>query len=310
MDTLDGMKAFAAVAETGSFTEAARHLRLSRALVSKYVARLEDRLGARLLSRTTRTVSLTEIGHSYREHCITILDQVEQAEAAAACGQVEPGGLLRISAPRTFGERHLVAAVADFIAAHPRVEVAIDFNDRFVNLIEEGYDAAIRIGRLADSSLIARRLTGIPIHVVASPAYLEAAGRPRRPEDLAGHQCIIDTNLVHDRRWTFTDGDRRIDVTVSGRIATNSAEAVWNFARADAGIARIPDFEIGPEIAQGRLVILLEDFSSPPIAAYAVYPQGRFVPAKTRAFVDHLGAWFSGRAGSASQRRQSAEEAV
>lgn len=293
MDTLDCMKAFAAVAETGSFTEAARRLRLSRALVSKYVARLEDRLGARLLSRTTRTVSLTETGHAYRERCMTILDQLEQAEAVAASGQIEPHGMLRLSAPRTFGERHLVGAVADFIAAHPNIEMTIDFNDRFVNLIEEGYDVAVRIGRLADSSLIARRLTGVPIRIVASSAYLGAAGRPSRPEDLAGHECIIDTNLARDRRWTFADGDRRIDVAVGGRIATNSAEAVWNLALAGAGIARIPDFEIGPDIAEGRLVALLEDFSSPQIAAYAVYPQGRFVPAKTRAFVDHLAGWFS-----------------
>ena len=310
MDTLDCMKAFAAVADTGSFTEAARRLRLSRALVSKYVARLEDRLGARLLSRTTRTVSLTETGHSYREHCVTILDQLEQAEAAAASGQVEPGGLLRLAAPKTFGERHLVFAIAAFVAAHPRIEMAIDFNDRYVNLVEEGYDAAVRVGRLADSSLIARRLTGIPIRIVASPAYLERAGTPRRPEELSRHECIIDTNLVRDRRWTFADGDRRVDVSVGGRIATNSAEAVWNFALAGAGIARMPDFELGPELADGRLVALLEAFSSPPVAAYVVYPQGRFLPAKTRAFVDHLGAWFSGTAGLASQRRQSAEDVV
>lgn len=296
MDTIDCMRVFALVAETGSFAEAARRRRMSRALASKAVARLEERLEVRLFTRTTRTVSLTEAGHAYHERCLGILEQLDAAESELACGQAVPSGTLRVSGPRTFGERHLAAPVVAFADLHPGIEVELDLNDRFVDLVDEGYDLAVRVGVLRDSSLIARKLMTIPVLTVASPAYVARAGLPRRPEDLKDHDCIIDTNLVHDRRWTFVDGLRRIDVPVSGRVAANSAQVVRDFALAGAGIARIPDFNLAPDLEAGRLVPVLGDVGCGAVAAYALYPQGRFLPAKTRAFVDHLAAWFSDRA--------------
>jgi DNA-binding transcriptional LysR family regulator len=307
MDRLAAMEAFVRVVERGGFTAAAEDLRLSRAMVSKHVQDLEEHLGARLLNRTTRKVSLTEAGRVYYERSTQLLADLAETEGAVGELQAKPRGRLRVNAPVSFGALHLGAAVADYMAAHPEVTVELTLNDRVVDLVEEGYDLAVRIARLADSSLIARRLAPCRMVVCASPDYLERTGRPRTPEDLPGHNCLGYSYGQARDEWRFDGPDGPAAVRVRGGFQANNGDVLRAAALRGAGLVLLPSFIVGTDLVSGGLVPVLPGYRVPELAIHAVYPPGRHLSAKVRSFVDFLvprygerpawDAWMSGPEG-------------
>lgn len=288
MDKIDGIRTFLAVVEAESFTAAAEKLGISKALASKHVAALERRLGARLINRTTRRLAPTEVGRIYSERCRHLISDFDELEMAVQERQGQVRGLLRLTAPLTFGETHLAPLIDDFLKTYPDVAVELRLTDRLVDLIEEGFDAALRISELEDSSLIARRLSRIRAVYCAAPDYLDRHGRPAHPDDLAGHQCIIDLNYKSGSGWPFTiDGKRRL-VRVEGRYRVNSARAVRDALLCVGGIARCPSFVVAEDIAAGRLESVLSGYESEDIGIYLVYPHAHHLAAKVRAFADFL----------------------
>ncbi len=294
MDRLDEIRAFTAVAEARSFTQAARRLDVSSAQVSKLVARLENRLGARLLNRTTRDVSLTDTGQAYLEQASDLLAAFDALEGSVRDQHRGPSGVLKVSAPVSFGANQLTPAMLDFAARCSEVSLDVQLSDRMVNLVEEGFDVAVRIGHLPDSSLVAKKLAAVRMVTCASPAYLERAGTPQTPGDLAAHACIIDTNAREPLVWRFgPHGDIR-EVRVNGRLRFNGAEPCVSAALADFGITRSPAFAAADALRAGRLVPLLCAFEPELIHVHAVWPHARHLAAKVRVFVDFLAERYSG----------------
>ena len=292
MDPLSGLAIFAAVADAQSFTRAAERLGMSKSSVSKSVSRLENRLGARLLNRTTRRLSLTEMGRAFHQRCSHIVEAAEAAELAVSRLQDSPRGTLRINVPVSFGLRHLGSALPAFMAMYPELRVDIDFMDRRVDLIEEGYDLALRIGALSDSSLIARRLAPNRLLAVAAPAYLKRHGTPPHPAALASHNCLTYAYLPSPSEWRFQRDGRPLDVPVSGTLHTNNGDVILQAALAGIGISLAPSFICGDELASGRLRRILADFEPPPLGIYAVYPHSRHLSTKVSAFVEFLAGRF------------------
>jgi len=293
MDRLDEIRVFAAVAEARSFTQGARKLGVSGAQASKLVARLEDRLGARLLNRTTRDVSLTDTGQAYLERARGLLEDYDALETSVR-DQGGPSGTLRVSAPVSFGQGQLTPALLEFAAAYPDVSLDVSFSDRLVSLVEDGFDVAVRIGRLADSSLVARRLAAVRMVTCAAPAYLQRAGTPTALEDLAHHESILDTNAREAAVWRFgPHGDVR-EVRIHGRMKFNGAEPCVAAAVAGFGIVRTPAFAAAEHLRAGRLVPVLCAFEPELIHVHAVYPHARHLAAKVRAFVDFLARRYAG----------------
>lgn len=288
MDRLVAMETFVQVAERGGFTPAAEVLGLSRAMVSKHVQDLEEHLGARLFNRTTRRVSLTEAGRIYLERTTQLLAELAETEEAVGALHTTPRGLLRINAPMSFGALHLGGAVADFMEQHQEVTIELTLNDRVVDLVEEGYDLAVRIATLNDSSLIARRLAPSRMVVCASPGYLARYGRPVVPGDLTAHNCLEYSYGPNRGEWRFETPDGTEIVRVSGRIRANNGDALRAAALCGAGVVLMPSFICGGDLAEGRLVPLLCDRRVPDAAIYAVYPPGRHLSAKVRSFIDFL----------------------
>ena len=287
MDALTDIAVFVRVVERGSFTLAANDLALSRAVVSKYLSRLEDRLGARLLHRTTRRLSLTEAGATLFEASRGALERIEEAEAVVAQFQSKPRGRLRVSAPMSFGILHLGPAMADFARAYPEITLDVRLDDRFVNLVEDGFDVAVRIGALTDSSLVARKLAVTRALACASPAYLAEHGEPETPEDLATHNCLVYSYLADLWRFTAPDG-REIPVAVKGSLRINNGIVLAEAAVAGHGILVTPSFYVAPLLRSGRLKQVLASYKVKEIGIHAVYPQRGHVPPKVRAFVDFL----------------------
>ena len=284
------------VVERGSFTLAAEDLELSRAAVSKYLTRLAARLGARLLHRTTRRLSLTEAGAALFEASRGALERIDEAEAAVAHFQAAPRGRLRVSAPMSFGILHLGPAIADFSREYPDVTLDIHLDDRFVNLVEEGVDVAVRIGVLTDSSLVARKLGVTRAVVCASPAYLAEHGEPEEPQDLAAHDCLIYSYLSNANVWRFATRDgKELPVAVSGPLRINNGIVLAEAALAGRGVLVTPSFYVAPMLRDGRLKRVLADYRLPELGIYAVYPQKDHVPPKVRAFIDYLAARFGRR---------------
>lgn len=296
LDRVTGMQVFARVAALGSLSAAARALGMSPTMATKHIAAIEERLGVRLLVRTTRKLTLTEAGRRYLESVERILGEVEEAEATAAAERVEARGTLRVNAPLSFGVREIAPVMADFARRHPAVVVDLGLSDRFVDLLEEGWDLAIRIGRMQDSSMVARRLAPCRMVVCASPAYLAAHGRPATVRDLAGHNCLSYTlsRLQSGGRWLFGP-DGRVGVPVSGNLRANNGDALVAAALAGQGLIYEPTFLVSGALRDGRLVAveLDEPFIELP-GIYAVHPASRLPPAKVRAFVGFLGQRFGG----------------
>lgn len=297
MQDLSGIAVFAAVVEEGSFTAAAEKLGQSKSAVSKQVTRLEQRLGAQLLARTTRRLNLTEVGQAYYERCRRIISEAEEAELAVTKLQDVPRGRLRVSAPLSFGIAHLAAALPDFMCAHRELSVDIDFSDRKVDLVEEGFDLAVRISVLQDSSLIAKRIAETRIVLAATPAYWEEMGRPTHPTDLVNHDCLTYTYLNAPNTWRFRDPDNpgeEISVRVKGPMTSNNGNILMQTAASGIGIVFTPTFICADAIRSGVLVTALEEYEPEPIGIYAIYPPNRHLSAKVRAFIDFLTARFSG----------------
>ncbi len=291
MDRFTGMAVFAKVVDTASFAAAARHFAMSPAMVSKHVQTLEERLGVRLLNRTTRRVNATEVGQNYYERCLRILSELEDAERAAGDLQAAPRGLLRVTAPVSFSFRHITPAIADYLAAYPEVSVDLNLNDHYVDLLEERFDVAVRAGPLADSSLMSRKLGSIVHTVVASPAYLKANGVPRQPSDLAKHNCLIYTYATRQSAWHFVDRDAQEHVVrVTGRFLANNGDTLRALAIKDAGVVLAPDFIVEEDLQAGRLIRLLSEYATGETPVHAVYPHSKYLSVKTRTFIDFLAA--------------------
>ncbi len=291
---LVAMNAFAAVVEAGSFTGAAGAKGLSKAALSRHVAELEDRLGVRLLNRTTRRLSLTEAGRAFYEGCQRMLAEAEAAEVQVTALAARPRGVLRLSAPVSFAYWHLNPLLGAFLEACPELELDLVLGDRVVDLVEEGFDAAIRIGQLADSSLIARRLCSLQSYLVASPDYLNRAGFPDSPRALRAHNCLLYSYHRDGRSWRFEGQDGKLDVEVKGRVLANNGDVLLSLALAGQGIALLPSFFAAKALREGRLLRLLPDWhSSKHNSISVVYPARRNAPPKLRALLDFLVQSFS-----------------
>jgi DNA-binding transcriptional LysR family regulator len=289
LDRFTGMAVFAKVVDTASFAAAARHFGMSPAMVSKHVQTLEERLGVRLLNRTTRRVNATEVGQNYYERCLRILSELEDAERAAGDLQAAPRGLLRVTAPVSFSFRHITPAIADYLATYPEVSIDLNLNDHYVDLLEERFDVAIRVGHLADSSLTSRKLSSIAQAVVASPAYLEANGVPRKPSDLTEHNCLVYTYATRQSAWRFVDRDRQEHVVrVTGRFLANNGDTLRALAIKDTGVVLAPEFIVEEDLQDGRLIRLLPEYTTGETPVHAVYPHSKYLSVKTRTFIDFL----------------------
>ena len=293
MDRLTEMEAFVRVVDLGGFTDAARKMGVSKSAVSKHVSALEARLGARLLNRTTRRVNPTEIGLAYYDRAARVLSEATEADAMAASMQGTPQGELRVSAPLSFGIRHLGPAVSDFLKAYPEVAVRVSLDDRFVELVAEGFDLAVRIGALPDSTLIARKLAETALVLIASPDYLKRAGTPQSIDDLAEHQLLHYSNLASGHSWRLRapSGDER-QVRAVGRLTVNNGDALLRAACDGLGIALSPAFICAEALREGTVVEVLPAARPAPLGLWAVYPAGRFTQPKLRVFVDFLAERF------------------
>lgn len=301
MDTLVSMKVFRHVVEAGSFIAAAERMHVSPAMASKHVMHLEAHLGARLLNRTTRKISLTEAGRSYYERCAQVLTELEEAEQAVGEAAVVPKGTLRVNSLSTFGMRYLMPAIAEYTAQHPNVTVEVTMTDRIVDLVEEGYDLAIRAARssrLRTSSLIARQIARAHFVVCASPDYLRRRGTPRVPDDLRQHNCLrLAASGQHMREWPIGTGEPPASVPASGNIVADDVEALRVAALSGAGIAYLGTDCVHDDLKSGRLVPLLLDHVAPrELPIFAVYPSRRHLSAKVRSFVDFIAERFVGDA--------------
>jgi len=287
-DSLYEMVVFSKVVGAGSLSAAARDLGVSTAVVSRKLAALEARIGVRLLNRTTRRLALTDEGARYHEACTRILLEIEEADTAAAARRVEPQGVLKVALPASFGHLYVAPLVPLFAERYPKVQLALSLSDRTVNVVEEGYDLAVRIGELEDSSLAARRLAPNRRVVCASPAYLRRHAAPRTPDDLAQHNCLTTTDFQMSWEYNGPDG-RRGAVRVSGRYACDNWEVLREWAVAGLGVALKSTWDVRRHLEDGSLVPLLPGYDfGPDVAIYAVYPHRRYLPAKTRVFIDFL----------------------
>ncbi|MBO6783405.1 MAG: LysR family transcriptional regulator [Alphaproteobacteria bacterium] len=286
MDRFRELEAFVAVADAGSFVGAARALGLSPPAITRMVAGLEERVGSRLFNRTTRAVRLTEPGAAFVETARRLLDDLAAAEQDVAGRQGAPTGTLSLTASMTFGRGVLAPVVSDFLAAEPQLRVSMLLIERLVDLVDEGVDLAVRIGALPDSSLVARRVGTVRKMLVASPGYLAARGTPRAMPDLAGHAVIAFTGIVPDMRWAWREGGRAKSVPLAARFEVNDAVTAIAAAEAGQGITGVYSYMVSDALAAGRLVPVLDEFAPEPVPVQFVYPQGRFLAPKVRAFLD------------------------
>lgn len=288
MDTHFAMRVFDKVVELGSFSAAADRLELARPTVTKIVAFLEHKYGVRLLNRTTRRLSLTDAGRAFHERSRTILADIDEMEFALQSESVRPSGKLRITAPFTFGALHLGPAVNAFMRRYPEVFVDVELSDRTVDLVEEGFDLALRIGNLGDSSLVARQLADQKVWICASPAYVARNGAPQLPSDLERHQCLHYAYWAGGAEWRLESDGAEYTVKVAGPMRANNGDLLRSAALDGLGIIMQPDFIVGDDIRAGRLVPLLPKYTVATIGIHVLYPHRRYLSAKVRAFAEHL----------------------
>ncbi|MFO1406340.1 MAG: LysR family transcriptional regulator [Steroidobacteraceae bacterium] len=288
MDRLQALTSFAKVVEFGSFARAAERLGVSTSAVSRQVADLEAHLETRLLNRTTRRLSLTESGQVYYERCVQLLAELEEADAQVRSTSVAPRGMLRVTCGISFGVRYLAPLIADFAGRHPAVSFDLDLSDRIVDIVEEGYDVAVRIGASRSQSLVSRRIGSTRMVCCASPGYLARRGEPATPGDLAAHDCLAYSYVSDSDHWRFEAGGLETTVRVPVRHHANNGRMLAALAVAGAGVVYEPDFIVAPDIQAGRLVRLFPGLRGPVAPISAVYPSRRHLSAKVRAFVDFL----------------------
>ncbi len=287
------IRAFVLVFDAGGFSAAARQHGRSKALLSKYVTDLEDYLGVRLMNRTTRKLSLTEAGEAYYREASSLLQQLDELDSTITDQTAEPRGLLRVSAPRNFGETTLAPAIFDYLRQYPKVTLDLRLEDRYVDLIDEGIDVALRISTMADSSLIARKIADMHVVIGASPELLKSVGAPKHPEDLRHLPCIVDVNLQGQSNWRFNEGGKTISVPVNGPLRVNSPLAARKAAMLGLGFVVLPSYLAEPVVETGELVPVLHDFLPTGQTLQAVYPHRRHLAGKVRALIDHLVEWFA-----------------
>ncbi len=290
MERLAEMMTFAKVVEAKSFSEAARALSTSKSLVSKQVSNLEAALGVRLLNRTTRRMSLTEIGTAYYEHCARIAHEIEAAGQTVTQLQVEPRGVLRITSPVIFASLHLAPALRTFLQLHEQVEVELNATDRIIDIVDEGYDLAIRITDHPTPTMVARRIAPVRWVTCASPEYLERYGTPATPQDLQHHQCLVYQGAQAMRSgWRYRVGGKEVNLHVPGRCRVNTSEVLLQMALDGMGIVLFPTYILGPLLKNGRLTQILPDsVANPDMSLYATFLPNRYLQPKVRAFIDHL----------------------
>jgi len=289
MDTLDGLKTVVAVVETNSFTAASDRLGISKALVSKYVGEVESQLDIRLFNRTTRQLALTDSGRRYYEQAILLLEQFSAMVDNVTGEQTKPRGLLRISAPVTFGEMKLAPLLPKFIALYPDLTIELVLSNNAIDMLEEGIDVRLRIGGVDDSNMIARHLTNFPLVLSASPFYAKTKGLPTTPQQLVKHHCIIDSNFRIGKQWPFISPKGQAEaINVQSGLAVNSPQAVREMAIADGGIAMTPNFIVEDALLDGSLVSVLPEYTTLEFGLFAIYPHRKYVAKKVRCFIDFV----------------------
>lgn len=295
MDKLISMRAFTKVVGHGSYSEAAREMRLSRSAVSKYIIDLEEDLGVQLLTRTTRSASPTDNGRLYYDRCLAIFSDIEEADIAVSQLQATPKGMLHVNAPMSFGTLHLGSAVAEFMERYPDLQIQLILSDQQLDTVQEGFDVTIRIADLPASSMIARKIVPADRLLCASPTYLKQRGTPKHPKDLRDHACLTYGHLATGTQWKFTgkDGDHWLQVPWT--LCTNNAEILRDAAVADRGIALLPTFIAGKELQSGSLRAILTKWHAPALTVYAIYPPTRHLSVKVRIFIDFLVERFGGK---------------
>lgn len=287
MDTLDGLKTVIAVVETSSFTAASDRLGMSKALVSKYVNEVEKELGIRLFNRTTRQLALTEAGKRYYEQAVILLEQFSAMVDNVTDEQSSPRGLLRISAPVTFGEMKLAPLLTEFSQLYPDLKIELILTNNAIDMLEEAIDVRLRIGGVDDSNMIARHLKTFPLVLSASPGYLSKYGLPKTPQQIADHACIIDSNFRIGKQWPFISPNGSSEtINVSSAMAANSPQAVREMAIAGGGIAMVPDFIVEDAIETGQLTPVLPNYTTLEFGLYAIYPHRKYIAKKVRCFLD------------------------
>jgi DNA-binding transcriptional LysR family regulator len=288
IDVVSAMRVFTSVVEAESFAGAAEKLDLSRGMATRYVAQLEAHLGVRLLNRTTRRLSLTEAGSDYYQRATQVLAMIEEAETSAAQNASVPRGTLRVTSSVIFGARHLGAAISAYLERHPQMQVDLSLNERVVDLVDEGFDLAIRVGARIDPGLVARRITPVRVLVCASPAYLKRHGTPESPEQLAKHNCLMYAHSIHQGGWQLKRGREERRVPVTGNLRGNNGDALVSAAIEGLGVIFEPSFLVYEALREGKLVQLLPDWGSDEIWVFAVYPNRKFLAPKVRSFIDFL----------------------
>lgn len=291
VDLMDVL-AFVRVVETGAFARAAERMDVSKSILSRRVARLEQQLGARLLTRSAQGAQPTEIGQAYYARASNVLAELEAAQEVVADAVTQVAGPLRITAPVSFGSQHLAPALAEFAKLHPRVELDISLSDRAVDLVGGGYDMAVRIGNLPDSALVARRIAPVRALVLASPSYLEERGRPEHPRDLAGHDLLLYANIATYDQWRFRIGNRWEHVRGRARFRADNGEMLREAACAGLGVVILPSFIASPAIRSGELEVLLRDYPLEEVGLHLIMPPGRAATARVRALIDFLAKRF------------------
>ena len=289
MDRLKQIESFVAVATKGSLTASAQAEGVAPAVIGRRIDALEARLGVKLLVRTTRRITLTHEGAAFLEDCQRLLTDLANAEASVTAGGVKASGSLRITAPAGFGRRHVAPLVPGFIAQHPDVHLSLNLSDRVVDIVNEGFDCAVRVGDLVDSSLISVRLADNRRLCVAAPAYLQRAGTPQHPSELAKHECLmLSSDASQTRGWAFTVDGEVIHLRPSGRVDCSDGQVLHDWCVAGLGLAWRSTWEVEQEVAEGRLVSVLDDFAAPPNGIYAVFPHAKHLPLRVRLWIDYL----------------------
>ncbi len=294
LDTLDGLKTVVAAVETSSFTAASERLGMSKALVSKYVGEVESNLGIRLFNRTTRQLALTDAGRRYYQQAITLLEQYNALVDNVTGEQTKPRGLLRVSAPVTFGEMKLSPLLPKFLALYPDLQIELVLTNNAIDMLEEGIDVRLRIGGVDDSTMIARHLKTFPLILCASPAYIQQQGLPKTPQQVTEHSCIIDSNFRIGKQWPIISPKGQAEtIDVQSTIAANSPQAVREIAIAGGGIAMVPEFIVEDAINNGQLITILSNYTTLEFGLFAIYPHRKYVAKKVRCFIDFALAQFS-----------------
>jgi len=298
MDRIDALRLFVRLAERGSFSAAAKELKVKQSTASKWIAELEAEWGVGLVERTTRSLHLTDAGRRLLAHATHLLGAFDDMARELRDKSPEPSGRVRLSVPVAFGRMFVVPAVAEFLLDNPKVQAELVLDDRYVDLVDRGFDLAVRVGVPTDTSARARKLANGRRCLVASPAYIEAHGEPKTPRDLAAHECLVHGEMDAATLWRFGHArEAEIPVTVRGRAAANSSDAVHGMARAGLGIALLAEWLVADDLAHGRLVSLLPAYPAPPAPVFVLTPPGRFMPSAVRALSEHLATSLASRVG-------------